>query len=206
MGRAEFEDSGCGSGEGTVKARREDEVGDVPGGGDAVGVGGGEDGRARVGQQAGFRAFEVNVNALRVGFSDGFLAGPAAEEGCVPLGGSEAGDLRFFQRGEDAAPEGGVDGVRRLDVEADFNVASYGEGAPVFGVAEVEGRRVGRVERGLAVGASAEEDFTGFAGEVGGEDLAHAGVGADPAGAVELGTESLSAAAFAVVEGVEFAG
>jgi len=74
----------------------------------------------------------VDVDAAAVGFADGFLAGPAAKEGCVLLGGGEAGDLRFFKRGEDAAPESGVDGVGDLDIDADVDVAGDGEGAPVF--------------------------------------------------------------------------
>jgi len=73
-------------------------------------------------------------------------------------------------------------------------------------MAEVECGRVGCFENGFAVGAGAENDFSGFASEIGGEDITHAGVGTHPAGAVELGAESLGAAALAVVEGVEFDG
>lgn len=84
----------------------------MPGGECAGWVEGGEDGGVFwQGQEAGFCAFEVNIDALGVGFADGFLAGPAAEEGCVLLSGVEGGDFGRFEWGEDATPECGVDGV-----------------------------------------------------------------------------------------------
>lgn len=191
----------------------------MPGRGDAGSVVGGDEGSTRVGgpgQQAGFCALEVDVDALGVSFADGFLAGPAAEEGWVAIGGVEGGDLGFFLRSEDAAPERGVDGVGNLDVEADFEIAGDGEAAPVVGVAEVEGGRVGRVgirfvrawffKKRFAVRAATENHLGGRALEVAGEDLAHSGVGADPLSPVERGAESLGAAALAGVEGGEFGG
>lgn len=62
------------------------------------------------------------------------------------------------------------------------------------------------VEEWFAVGAAAEGDFRRRAAEIGGEDMAHAGVGADPAGAVEGGAKSVGTAALAGVEDDEFGG
>lgn len=106
----------------------------------------------------------------------------------------EGDDPGFFLWGEDATPEGWVDGVGNLDVEAEFDVLSDGEGAPVMRVAEVELWWVGSLEEWLAIGAAAEEDLCRGAVEVSGEDLAHAGVGANPLRSMERGAETLGPA------------
>lgn len=62
------------------------------------------------------------------------------------------------------------------------------------------------MEEWLAVGPATEGDVSRFALEVGGKDAAHAGVGADPLGAMECGAEAFGPAVFAGVEDGELIG
>lgn len=136
------------------------------------------------GLEPGFCTLQLSVNAATVGFSDGFLAGPAAKERGVLFLGGNTRNFFLLMRGEYPLPQTRVDAVRYLDIDADLNLARYGQGAPVFCVAEVEAEPGGAFQLRLSVLSTAPGYFSGFAVEIAGQNLPHPGMRAHPARAV----------------------
>lgn len=115
-------------------------------------------------------------------------------------------DLGSFKRGEDAAPQRGVDGVRDLNINAEFYLLCDRQSAPVLRVAEVEGWCSGSIKKWFAIGARAEAHLCRHTPEIAGENFAHFGMRADPVRAVEGWAESRGAASFPSIQSDEFGG